>query len=99
MDSDSEPRIYAFAIFIAIIIGMLAGAGAFKSQTKKRVAVNPLCQERCKYEPIKTKEENYSGSSKAEAQYIWKYYLNPNSFSERTFDSQEQCFSYCSKNK
>ncbi|MBZ9577513.1 hypothetical protein KJA13_00535 [Patescibacteria group bacterium] len=32
IDIDNKPRIYAYAIFVAIIMGVLAGTGILKSQ-------------------------------------------------------------------
>lgn len=88
-DIDNESKVYAYAIFIAIVIGILGGTGVLKSQiaqSQKKVATLP-CEERCKYE---------LGASRAEAQYAWKYYLDSNRSPEKIFESQKQCIDYCS---
>jgi len=92
---DNESRIYTYAIFIAIIIGVLAGTGVLKSQMQNKKVVNLSCEERCKYGTMKA-EADYLGVLKAEAQYAWKYYLDSDSSSERIFETQKQCIDYCS---
>ncbi len=95
IDINNESRIYAYAIFIAIIVGVLTGTGVLKSQMQNKKVVNLSCEERCKYETMKA-EADYLGVSKAEAQYAWKYYLDLNSSPERIFETQKQCIDYCS---
>ena len=96
-DIENESRLYAYAIFIAIVIGILGGTGVLKSQiaqTQNKVASFP-CEERCKYETMKA-EADYLGVSKAEMQYAWKYYLDSNGPPEKIFETEKECIDYCS---
>jgi hypothetical protein len=95
MNIENESKIYAYAIFIAIMVGILAGTGFLKGQTQNKKTANLSCEELCKYETMKA-ETDYLGASKAEMQYPWKYYLDLNDSPEKTFETQKQCIDYCS---